>query len=155
MSDSIVRRTRKQVEHYLEILIRHIFFWETDDKRLGILLRTLHQFCAYSILISYIFLHSLFPSYFALLLLWLIVSVVLCLQILFGGCVCTRIEQRLAGDRLTIIDPILHIFNIPNTRENSLGITILLTSIFFFCLTSELFCRAFINVKSVFSFFRI
>jgi hypothetical protein len=67
-----------------------------------------------------------------------------------GGCVLTRIEQRLTGDNLTIVDPLLEIFNIPKTRENIMGITLLFSTICFITLSFELFTRTLLNVKALF-----
>ena len=151
-SDSRIRKIRKQIEIYLEKFVRYMFFWENDDRRIGIFLRSLHQIFIVSLVISYILVHFLFPSYFLLLVIWILSTIIWIFHIITGACVCTRIERRLTGDNITIVDPLLELFHIPLTKENRSGITLLTSSIFFFCLTSEVFCRTYINCKSFLGF---
>jgi hypothetical protein len=149
-SDSRVRKIRKQLELFLEKFIRYLFFWENDDRRVGIFLRSLHQIFIVSLVISYILVHFLFPSYFLLCIIWILSTLIWIFHLITGACVCTRIEQRLTGEKITIVDPLLELFHIPLTKENRSGITLLTSTIFFFCLSSELFCRTYINFKSFF-----
>jgi hypothetical protein len=93
-------------------------------------------------------IHTLYPSYIVLGILWIITCFVWLLHIFTGGCVLTRIEQKLTGEKTTIIDPLLEIFHIPNTKETSMGITVLMSTVFMAALSFELLARTIINVKT-------
>lgn len=72
------------------------------------------------------------------------------MHMITGGCVFTRIEQRLLEDKITIVDPLLDIFHIPKTRENIMGITLLSSTLCFVTLSFELFTRTLLNIKALF-----
>ena len=143
-----IRQFRKQFQSFLEMVLRWIFFWETDDKRLGHLIYFLHQSSVMFTVVCYMVIHTLYPSYIILGILWIITCFVWLLHIFTGGCVLTRIEQKLTGEKNTIIDPLLEIFHIPNTKETSMGITVLLSTVFMAALSFEFLARTIINVKS-------
>lgn len=54
------------------------------------------------------------------------------MHMITGGCVLTRIEQRLTGDNLTIVDPLLEIFNIPKTRKYNGNYDIIQYDLFYY-----------------------
>lgn len=143
-----IRQFRKQFQSFLEMVLRWIFFWETDDKRLGRLIYLLHQSSVMFTVVCYMVIHTLYPSYIILAVLWIITCFVWLLHIFTGGCVLTRIEQKLTGEKNTIIDPLLEIFHIPNTKETTMGITVLMSTVFMAALSFELFARTVINVKT-------
>jgi hypothetical protein len=143
-----IRHFRKQFQSVLEMVLRWIFFWETDDKRLGHLIYFLHQSSVMFTVVCYMVIHTLYPSYILLGIIWAITSIVWLLHIFTGGCVLTRIEQKLTGEKNTIIDPLLEIFHIPNTKETSMGITVLMSTVFMAALSFELLARTIINVKA-------
>ena len=58
----IFKKDRKGIEYYLEKILRTVFFWEKDDRRLGLILRTLHNRLLISIVFLYVFAHTIFPS---------------------------------------------------------------------------------------------
>ncbi len=149
-STSPVQKFRKHVEKAIETCLRWIFFWESDDKRIGLLIRVLHQYSIMGIVIIYVLVHTFFPSYFLMVGLWLVIGCIWSMHMITGGCVITRIEQRLLEDKITIVDPLLDIFNIPKTRENIMGITLLSSTLCFVTLSFELFTRTLLNIKSLF-----
>lgn len=144
-----IRHFRKQFQSVLEMVLRWIFFWETDDKRLGRLIYFLHQTSVMFTVVCYMVIHTLYPSYILLGIIWAITCFVWLLHIFTGGCVLTRIEQKLTGEKNTIIDPLLEIFHIPTTKETSMGITVLMSTVFMAALSFELLARTIINVKSI------
>lgn len=143
-----IRQFRKQFQSFLEMVLRWIFFWETDDKRLGRLIYLLHQSSVMFSIVCYMVIHTLYPSYIVLGILWIITCFVWLLHIFTGGCVLTRIEQKLTEEKITIIDPILEIFHIPVTKETTMGVTVLMSTVFMSALSFELLARTIINVKS-------
>lgn len=142
-----IRHFRKQFQFYLEMVLRWIFFWETDDKRLGHLIYIFHQTAVMFTIVCYMIIHTLYPSYLILGGMWFLTCFVWILQLFTGGCVLTRIEQKLTGEKTTIIDPLLDVFHIPKTRETTMGVTILMTTVFMGFLTFELLGRTILNVK--------
>jgi hypothetical protein len=69
---------------------------------------------------------------------------------LTGGCVISKIEQKLLGDSNSFVDPILKILNMDTTKENSQGIVVYTSSLALGMSLMELVARTILNVKSVF-----
>jgi hypothetical protein len=147
----VFKKIRKSIEYYLEKILRTLFFWEKDERRLGLILRTLHNSLIISILFLYIVAHTIFPSFILLFCIWCMSTFIFLFHVLTGGCLCTKIEYKLTGERTTIIDPILEIFHIPITKETVKGITILGSSTFFIFTSLELFFHILIQIKSMIS----
>jgi hypothetical protein len=147
----LFKKIRNCIEYYLEKILRTLFFWEKDDRRLGLILRTLHNGFIISIIFLYIFNHTLFPSIILLVCIWILSSLIFLFHLLTGGCLCTKIEHKLTGERTTIIDPILEIFHIPVTKETVKGLTILGSSVFFTFTTLEVLFHALLQLKSFLS----
>jgi hypothetical protein len=148
---SIQRRIRKWLEPIVEVLCRYILFWETDDKRIGILIRAIHNAVVHATLFAYILAHTLMPSYILMIVLWCIIAGSWVHHILTGCCIFTRIEQRLMGVKTTISDYMLELFHIPPTNENTMGFTICMSTLLFISLSLEVCSRTMININSYLS----
>ncbi len=148
----IFKKLRKLIEYYLEKSLRTIFFWEKDDRRLGLILRTIHNLFIILILFLYVFAHTVFPSILLLISVWFMSIFIFLFHLLTGGCLCTKLEYKLTGEKTTIIDPILEIFHIPVTKETVNGFTILGSTVFFGFLSLEILFHILIYVKSMISF---
>lgn len=110
-------------ERITETVLRWIFFWETDPVRLGTLIRFLHHSFVYCMILLYIFIHSLYPSYPLLVLFTFLMGLVWAQHILTGGCILSKLEQRYLSDTKSFVDPILAILQMPVTRESAIGLT--------------------------------
>jgi hypothetical protein len=141
-----IKSARKQIQSALETGIRWLFFWESDDVKIGRLLRTFHHYFIISLIACYFLIHVLAPSYWYLLGIWCCFTLIWISHIINGGCVLTRIEQKLTGEKATIIDPLLELFQIPVSKETTLGITIMTSTVCFLFITSELVTRTLINL---------
>jgi hypothetical protein len=148
----VFKKVRESIEYYLEKILRTVFFWEKDNRRLGLILRTLHNGLLISIVFLYIFAHTLFPSILLLIAIWFLSSFIFLFHLLTGGCLCTKLEFKLTGERTTIIDPILEIFHIPVTKETVKGFTILGSSVFFTFITLEILFHIIGKIQSLLSF---
>lgn len=148
----LFKKIRKLIEYYLEKVLRTVIFWEKDNRRLGLILRTLHSSFITLILSLYVFNHTLFPSFILLFGIWCMSILIFLLHILTGGCLCTKLEYKLTGERTTIIDPILEIFHIPVTKETVSGFTVLASTTFFIFVSLELMFHFLTKIKSVISF---
>jgi hypothetical protein len=142
-----IKSIRKRIQTVLETGIRWLFFWESDDAKIGRLLRTFHQYFIISLIVFYFMVHVFVPSYWYLLFIWCWFTLIWVSHLIMGGCVFTRIEQKLTGEKVTILDPLLELFQIPVTKETTLGITIMSSTVCFMFMTSELFTRTVINCK--------
>jgi len=150
--ESFQRNLRKWMEPIVEYGCRCILFWESDDKTIGMLIRTIHTAAVHGVLFLYILVHTLFPSYWLLCMLWCIIGLSWLHHILTGCCIFTRIEQRLMGVKTTISDYLLELFHIPVTNENTMGFTICMSTLLCILLSFELFSRTLLNVNSFFTF---
>ena len=144
---STLKTVRKKIQDVLELALRYTLFWETDDKRLGSILKVGHQYLVSTIVICYVLVHTLVPSYWFMVAVWLCVVITFLQHILLGGCVLTRLEHKLTGEKTTIVDPILDLFQIPITPKSQMGITILFSTISSVFLSFELFTRTLLNIK--------
>ena len=60
------------IQQHKESMIRSILFWETDDKKLGLIIRILHHSFLYSMILWYFYIHLFSPSFFSLILFYII-----------------------------------------------------------------------------------
>jgi hypothetical protein len=96
----------------------------------------------YLLLSAIIISHTLLPSSFLLLLTVYIVCVTIWLQhIITGGCIISKIEQKLLEDDRSFVDPFLKIFNIQITRETTIGVTVMGSTTVVALLGLEVFSR--------------
>ena len=136
----------------IEPLFKKLFFWETDPIRIGKLIRLLHTNSMYILFFSIIAVHTIIPSYFLLLIIYIIYFFVWVHHILTGGCIISKLEQRLIGDSDSFIDPILEVFNIPITPQTTSGAVIMGSSIILFMMTLEISARTIMTLNSYLRF---
>jgi hypothetical protein len=145
------RSVPKILEDGLEAVLRKLFFWESDDKRIGGCVRFLHHSLIYIGFIWYILIHTIMPSYVLFILFYCFVGIVWLQHCICRGCLFSRVECRLIGDSKSFVDPILETFHIPITPESTAGIVVLGSTMAMFMLTFELVGRTIINIRSWFS----
>lgn len=138
----------RTIEHWFEKLVRYTFFWETDDVKIGRFLRFIHHSIVYSFGILYILNHTIVPSYFLFLILYGILTLVWIQHLVCGGCLSSKLEQKLIGDTKSFVDPIMDIFHIPITHDSTIGVVILGSSLTMLMLTMELLNRTILNIQS-------
>jgi hypothetical protein len=136
----------------LEPLSKRVFFWENEPVRIGKLIRVLHTNSMYILFFSIIIVHTVVPSYFLLVLIYIFCFCVWVHHILTGGCIISKLEQKLIGDSSSFIDPLLDVFNIPITPQTTTGAVIMGSTIILFMMTLELCARTVLNIKSYMSF---
>lgn len=139
------------IQDTLEGVLRKIFFWESDDKRLGSLIRFLHHGLVYIMFAWYIMCHTFVPSYFLFLVFYIIIALVWVQHLLVGGCVLSRLERKFIGDDKSFVDPIMEAFHIPVTPESTEGFVVLGSTGVLAMLTFELVARTILNIKSWFA----
>jgi len=132
---------------FLETIVRKLFFWESDPVRIGKLIRWIHHTGAI-VLGMLIFLnHTVYQSYFMFVGLYFFMFIVWAHHIITGGCIISKLEQRLIGDEVSFIDPILECLHIPITQESSSGLVLLTSSLIFMMLTLEFMSRTISGVQ--------
>jgi len=144
--------SRIMIQEYLvnilETFFRKLFFWEDDSARIGKMIRFLHHFLTYCFLILYIISHTVIPSYLLLCVLYVWFVLIWIHHIITGGCIISKVEQKLIGDNTSFIDPIMESFHIPITPESSSGIIIMGSTMLVGMLTLELFSRTLLTLKT-------
>lgn len=141
----------KILEENLEKILRKLFFWENDDKRIGSFVRFLHHSIIYLCLIWYIVIHTFIPSYFLFLLFYCFIGLVWVQHCIVGGCLFSKVERRLIGDTKSFVDPILETFHIPVTPESTEGFVVLGSTTLMFMLSCELISKTITNIRNWFS----
>ena len=125
MSDQpTLRRVQDRLVDFLELLTRIIFFWLPSDYAKGRALMFIHASAGLG-LIGIFFL--LAPKSSFKLAIAIAALVVLISQFAFRGCILSRAEQRLTGEKETIADPVLRLCGIEVTPENRMSATIVST----------------------------
>lgn len=142
--------TRTYMEFFVETFFRGLFFWESDEKRLGTLIRFFHHGFMICFFLFFLLTHTLFPSFFYVFLLWLTSMLIWAHHLVCGGCIVNRIERRFLHDTKSFIDPLLELFHIPIEDATTTGITIMASTMATFFLTLELVGRSVLNVQSWF-----
>lgn len=138
----------QKIDEWTERFIRFLFFWETNDKKLGILVRFLHHSLIYMSLIWYIVIHTFLPSFILFIGFYGFCFVVWLHQVISWGCTLNRLEQKLIGDTTTFVGPILEIFHVPVTPESTDGVVVMGATVCMFFLTFELLSRSIVNIRS-------
>jgi hypothetical protein len=146
-SPSKIHTFHRFLETNAEKALRKLFFWETDDKKLGMMIRFLHHSVVYLSIVTYVIIHTAYPSYILLVLLYGFVLLVWIHHILCSGCLLSKIEQKLIGDTTSFVDPILAMFHMPITPESTVGVTIMGSTLLVTFLTFELISRTILNIK--------
>jgi hypothetical protein len=111
---------------YACIGFRYLMFWEKDDKRKGLILRTIHHAFMYGLATMILVSHTLMSRSFLLLLcIYLVVVSIWIQHIATGGCIISKVEHRFIGDSKNFVDPFMEFFHIPVSDESAIGITIM------------------------------
>jgi hypothetical protein len=148
----MTNQIQEKILEYFELLVRNILFWEDDSIRIGKIIRFLHHMVMYSLLISLILVHTVLPSYFLLCCFYMCCFSIWLHHIISGGCISSKLEQKLIGDTSSFVDPFLDLFHIPITKESTVGITIMGSTLIMTMLSLELVCRTILHLKSYLRF---
>jgi hypothetical protein len=143
---SLQQKLRGVIEPFVETCFRNLFFWETNDKQIGLLIRSFHSNVLTTILIVYWISHTVIHSYWLLWSLWVVVGLIWLQHILTGCCIPTHIERRLIGDSESVLDPMLKFFNVPTSKDNNWAI--FLSTTIFLLQSLELYSRTVLNIQS-------
>jgi hypothetical protein len=102
--------------------------------------------------ISIILVHTIIPSYILLCIVYLFCFLIWIQHITTGGCISSKLEQRLIGDNNSFVDPILEVFNIPITPQTTSGIVVMGSTLVMFMLSLELCARTILTFNSYLRF---
>ena len=136
--NELYTENQKRIETMVEKVMRTLFFWEKDEKRLGGIIRFCHYTFVFTMICFYIMLHTFLPSYGGFLIFYCFFVLVWVHHLICGGCVLTAIERRMIGDEKGFIDPLLEIFHIPTTPDVSRCCFMMITCSFMIIVTLEL-----------------
>lgn len=126
---------------WTEWLVHVALFWESDPRKKGRLLRSFHHFVMHALLVMIVVSHTIYPAF------WLQTAVLgVCILIWIqhvttNGCVVSKVEQKLIGDTESFVDPILEMFGVTPTREISIAVVVLGSSLSVFLLSLEWVAR--------------
>jgi hypothetical protein len=110
---------------WTEWAVDKILFWETDKERKGKLLRWVHHFMSYALLIMIVVSHTIYPAFWLQTMILGFCILVWLQHITCNGCVLSKVEQKLIGDSKSFIDPFVEIFHIEPTHQITIAILIL------------------------------
>lgn len=125
MSDRpILRRIQDNLVDFLELFARILFFWLPSDYAKGRALMFIHSIAGLGLISVFFLLAPKSPFKLAIAVAALIVLIS---QFAFRGCILSRAEQRLTGEKDTIADPVLRLCGIEVTPANRMSATIVST----------------------------
>jgi hypothetical protein len=138
----------KIIEDKVEKIIRKLLYWENDDKRIGKIIRRFHHFIIYSGITCYFMIHTVIPSYFIFLVLYIFWVLVWLQHLVLGGCVIGNIENTLIGDTNGFITPLFDMLNIDISLKLMDNLILLLSTLIISVLSYEFVIRTRRYIKS-------
>ena len=114
-----------------------------ENKTLGFLIKAIHFNIP-----AFVMLFMVYGSKVLDILIIIYLLIVLFLFYLFNGCFLTKIEKKIDGEDLTIIDPLLEFFNINKTHENRFKISIYIFFSYFSVIIFIFYLRFYSNYDS-------
>lgn len=119
---SVLLQIRASLVDLFVALARILFFWiPGGDVAKGKALMACHPICIGLAIALFFLLPANHPLRFFLLLLGICT---VASQWLLGGCVVTRAEQALTGNKDTVVDPFLILAGVPVNRDTRLAATL-------------------------------
>lgn len=138
----------EMIQDGLEHILRYVIFWESEDTKIGMIIQIMHHSFIYGMILWYFYVHTFSTSYFQLVLLACIWFIVWLQHVCCHACLFFNIEQKLIGSHTTIVDHILHLFNIPASDEIRNGIFFIISSLIMCMLSCEVLSRTIIGIKN-------
>ena len=140
----------EMIQDGIEHILRCVIFWESEDTKIGMIIQMIHHAFIYGIVLWYFYIHTFSTSYFQLVLLALIWFLVWLQHICCQACLFFNIEQKLIGNHTTIIDHLLHLFNIPESDDVKNGVFFISSSLIMCMLSCEVLSRTIMAIKNWF-----
>lgn len=127
---------------HIKTFLLALFFWEPNPVRVGKFVRFGHGLFIAAWLGLYILAHTLFPSFWFALLIYLVFVAIWLQHMFFGGCILSFVERALIGDQTTLAaDTALDLFDIQASPESVNGIVLLCFTVGVCTMTLELVAR--------------
>lgn len=126
---------------WTEWIVDRIMFWESDKKRKARILRAVHHFLSYGLLILIIVSHTLYPAFWLQTILLFVCGLVWVQHVVTNGCVISKVEQKWLEDESSFIDPFLELVHADIPNSSKPGILILGSTLAVFMLSLEWIAR--------------
>lgn len=120
---------KEEAIHWLRWLTDKVFFWETENKKKGEMLRYVHNLFVDSMLVMIIINFTLYRSYILQTILLGLMILIWLQHILLWTCVVTDVEQQLIEDDKCVVGPWLQFLRLEPTHENTTAIMIVVSTI--------------------------
>ena len=140
-SDSSLSVMETFATEWTEWIVHKVFFWEPDNERKGKLLRAIHHFVSNSLIVMIIVSHTVYPAFWLQTLVLAICILVWLQHVSCNGCVVSKVEQKLIGDSNSFVDPLFDLFHVTPTKELSIMVVILGSSVGVLLLSLEWIAR--------------
>jgi hypothetical protein len=115
----IIKIIQTKIIEFIENIF-HIFFPFLSNYQKGIFLIIIHFILISTGIILFFLTNNILIKYTILISSIIIFAS----QILFRGCIITRVERRLSNTDITVVDPILYLANIDRTKETRYSLTL-------------------------------
>lgn len=111
-----------------EWTVHKLIFWEKDDVQKGKIVRVIHYFLGYALIFLVGFSHLIYPAFWLQTVTLMLVTSVWLQHITCNGCVSSKVEQKLIGDNTSFIDPIIELFHLEPTKELTVFVLIVVST---------------------------
>lgn len=142
-STKILRQIRTSLVEMIVSFARVLFFWlPGGDRAKGQALMACHPLFILLVLAMFFMLPVQHPLRFVIMIAAILTSAS---QWLLGGCILTRAEQILTGEKNTILDPFLTLAHIQVNRDTRIAATIASGTSITAILIWDVVCHSFIH----------
>jgi hypothetical protein len=117
----VLRDVRDAIVNGFVSLTHILFFWMPGDVAKGKALMALHPFVGLIIIALFFVLERRSPWKVVIAFISIVIAAS---QWVFRGCLVTRAEQKLTGEKTTVIDPFLSMCGVPLNRDTRVCSTI-------------------------------
>lgn len=120
---------KEQAIEWLSWLTHKVFFWESDQKRKGEMLRYVHNLFVDSMIVMIIVNFTLYRSYLLQTVLLGLMIIIWLQHVCLWTCIFTDVEQELIKDDKCVVGPWLQFLRLEPTHDNTTAIMIVVSTL--------------------------
>ena len=116
---------KNQITDCIVLFVKKINLFNVSDKNLGFFIRAIHVNLPF-----YLLIFIIYGTKVQGLIILFLLFVSSLLFIYFNGCILSKIEKKLDGEDITIVDPFLDAFKLEKTHKNRMWVSFFIAIIY-------------------------